>query len=79
MGESMKFEEKLAELERVVESLEAGDLPLEEALALFERGIGLTRELARQLDDVEKKLEVLVRGPDGALERRDLEEPNDDE
>lgn len=68
----MKFEEKLAELELVVESLERGDLPLEEALALFERGVGLTRELSRQLDDVERKLEVLVRGADGALETREV-------
>lgn len=68
----MKFEEKLAELELVVESLERGDLPLEEALALFERGVGLTRELSRQLDEVERKLEVLVRGPDGALETREV-------
>ena len=75
----MKFEEKLAELEKVVESLEGGDLALEDALALFERGIGLTRELSKQLDQVEKKLEVLVRGADGSLERREAEDPKDDE
>jgi exodeoxyribonuclease VII small subunit len=75
----MKFEEKLAELEKVVESLEGGELALEEALSLFERGIGLTRDLARQLDEVERKLEVLVRGADGSLERREMEEPTDDE
>jgi exodeoxyribonuclease VII small subunit len=75
----MKFEEKLAELQKVVESLEGGELALEDALALFERGIGLTRELARQLDEVERKLEVLVRGADGTLERREIEDPGDDE
>jgi exodeoxyribonuclease VII small subunit len=61
----VKFEERLAELEIVV-------VPLEEALALFERGIGLTRELSRQLDEVERKLEVLVRGADGTLETREV-------
>lgn len=70
----MKFEEKLSELERVVEKLERGDLPLEDALALFERGVGLTRELATQLDEVERKLEVLVRGADGSLETREAQE-----
>lgn len=75
----MKFEEKLAELEKVVESLEGGDLELEDALALFERGIGLTRDLAQQLDQVEKKLELLVRGADGSIERREVEDPTDDD
>jgi exodeoxyribonuclease VII small subunit len=75
----MKFEEKLAELEKVVESLEGGELGLEDALTLFERGIGLTRDLARQLDEVERKLELLVRGPDGSLERREIDDPTDDE
>ena len=80
-GDPVKFEERLAELEVVVESLERGDLPLEEALALFERGVGLTRELSRQLDEVERKLEVLVRGADGTLETREVgdEEGEDDD
>jgi|MGYP000244335245 exodeoxyribonuclease VII small subunit len=38
------FEKSLTELETLVEKLEAGDLPLDEALKTFERGVGLTRE-----------------------------------
>jgi exodeoxyribonuclease VII small subunit len=70
----MKFEERLSELEGIVEKLEGVELPLEEALALFERGIGLVRALAAQLDEVEKKLEVLTRNAAGEPELRATEE-----
>jgi exodeoxyribonuclease VII small subunit len=71
----MKFEERLSDLEGIIEKLEGEDLPLEDALALFERGVGLVRELTRQLDDVERRLEVLVRTDEGELELRSAEEP----
>ncbi len=71
----MKFEERLGDLEAIVEKLEGSDRPLEEALALFEKGVGLVRDLSKQLDDVERRLEVLVRGAEGEVELHELEEP----
>jgi exodeoxyribonuclease VII small subunit len=71
----MKFEERLNDLESIVEKLEAAELPLEDALALFEKGIGLVRALTAQLDEVEKKLEVLTRNAAGDPELREMEEP----
>jgi exodeoxyribonuclease VII small subunit len=71
----MKFEERLSDLEGIVEKLEGAELPLEDALALFEKGIGLVRALAAQLDEVEKKLEVLTRNATGEAELRAMEEP----
>jgi len=70
----MKFEDGLGDLEGIVEKLEAAEIPLEEALALFEKGIGLVRALTAELDGVERKLEVLTRGADGEPELRPLEE-----
>lgn len=70
----MKFEEKLASLESVVGKLEGGDLSLEDSLAEFEKGIGLVRELTRELDQVERRLEVLARDAQGELELRLLPE-----
>jgi exodeoxyribonuclease VII small subunit len=75
----MKFEQRLTDLEGIVEKLEGAELPLEEALTLFEKGIGLVRELTRQLDDVERRLEALVRNEGGALELRPLDEPQRDD
>jgi exodeoxyribonuclease VII small subunit len=74
----MKFEERLNDLESIVEKLEAAELPLEDALALFEKGIGLVRALTAQLDEVERKLEVLTRNAAGDPELREMEDPRGD-
>ena len=71
----MKFEDRLGDLEGIVEKLEGAELPLEEALALFEKGIGLVRELSTRLDEVERKLEVLTRNASGEPELHEMDEP----
>ena len=55
-----QFESVLAELEAHVHALEAGDLPLEEALALFENGVRLSRESQHLLDKAEQKIVLLT-------------------
>lgn len=55
------FEKELEELEAVVKKLESGDLPLEESLKLFERGVGLSDSCRRQLDAAETRVEILVK------------------
>ncbi|HEY3838321.1 MAG TPA: exodeoxyribonuclease VII small subunit [Bryobacteraceae bacterium] len=56
-----KFEVSLEELEKIVKELEAGDLPLERSLELFERGVGLSEQCRKQLEEAETRVEVLVR------------------
>lgn len=67
------FETSLTELEAIVKKLESGDLPLEESLELFEKGIKLSRECRERLTAAERRIEVLVRTADGGLSVRDLE------
>ena len=55
------FEDGLARLEDLVERLEAGELPLEGALEAFEEGVRLSRQLDRQLNQAEQRVEVLLR------------------
>jgi exodeoxyribonuclease VII small subunit len=55
------FEACLDELEKVVKELEAGDLPLEKSLELFERGMGLSESCRKQLEAAETRVEMLVR------------------
>jgi exodeoxyribonuclease VII small subunit len=62
-----KFEEALAELEGLVQRLEKGELPLEESLAAFERGMTLVRQLGDRLAQVEQRVEVLLRSETGKL------------
>jgi exodeoxyribonuclease VII small subunit len=59
--EEVGFEQALARLETIVDRLEQGDLELEQALAAFEEGVALTRRCAGQLEDAERRIEVLVR------------------
>jgi exodeoxyribonuclease VII small subunit len=61
------FEASLAELEKIVEQLENGELPLEESLKLFETGVKLSRECRERLSDAERRIEVLMKDGDGKL------------
>lgn len=54
------FEHSLAELEALVQRMEQGDLPIEEALKAFEEGVKLTRECQAVLDQAEQKVQVLI-------------------
>ncbi len=60
MAEEPSFEHALERLEAIVDRLEGGELPLEQALALFEEGVGLSRTLAARLGDAEQRVQVLV-------------------
>jgi exodeoxyribonuclease VII small subunit len=73
----LKFEDCLARLEQIVSRLEAGNLPLEESLTIFEEGIGLARSCARYLEDAEKRIEVLTKDEAGALGSRPWEPERD--
>ena len=55
------FEQALAELEGLVERLERGDLPLDEALKAFERGVALTRQCQASLQAAQQKVEILLK------------------
>ena len=55
------FEVCLDELEKVVKELEAGDLPLEKSIELFERGMGLSESCRKQLEAAETRVDMLVR------------------
>lgn len=54
------FDQSLQELEAIVETLEQGDVPLEEALEQFQQGIQLSQRLKTQLNDAEKFLKKIV-------------------
>ena len=60
-SEPPDFEQALAELEQLVETLEHGDLPLDEALRRFERGVELTRHCQGALKAAQQRVEILLR------------------
>lgn len=62
---AMSFEEALRSLEDVVRRLEGGEVPLDESIALYERGEALRRHCQARLDAAQERIEKIVAGPDG--------------
>ena len=72
---TINFETSLAELEKLVEKMEKGELSLEEAMADFQRGIELSKSCQASLKAAEQKVQILVeQGEQGKLAPFDTEE-----
>lgn len=79
-GAGPKIDEVLTQLEDVVEALESGDLPLEQALARFEEGVKLARQGGSLLDAIEERVEVLLaHGREGEMRTAAFEGDGEDE
>jgi exodeoxyribonuclease VII small subunit len=73
----LTFEQSLERLEEIVEKLEAGHVPLDESLKLFEEGIKLSRFCNAKLEEIERKIEVLTKGEGGELKSEPFVEGED--
>lgn len=61
---SLTFEERLQELEMLAERLKDGEVPLAEAVKLFERGMELARSLGTDLAKIERRIEIMINDPE---------------
>jgi exodeoxyribonuclease VII small subunit len=73
------FEEAVEELEQILNTIEAGELGLEETLSKYERGSFLIQHCREVLNSAEKQIELISKGPDGALVVKPLEDLDADE
>src|ERR1700684_3560136 len=69
-----KFEECLERLEKIVQELEKGEVPLETSLTLFEEGMQLSATCRKQLEEAEGKVEILLK-QNGKLQTEPFEPP----
>ena len=69
---ALPFDRALVEFKSVVEKLEAGNLPLEESIALFEQGVLLQRRCERMLSEAELRFQRLVESAGGRIRATDL-------
>jgi exodeoxyribonuclease VII small subunit len=67
------FEERLERLEQLAEKLRQGNIPLDEAVLLFEEGMKLSKSLEKDLSRVERRVEILTREPQSDQEEPGLE------
>ncbi len=74
---SESFEEALAVLEASVQRLEAGDLKLEEALELFEKGVAASRVCGQWLDQTRERVQVLTADAEGQFHLSFLDDEDD--
>ncbi|BFT71320.1 exodeoxyribonuclease VII small subunit [Paenibacillus sp. P36] len=66
----VSFEVAIEQLERIVAQLESGDVPLEKAIELYQEGVRLSHLCGVKLEQVEKKIEMLVEGETGTVNRK---------
>lgn len=69
----MTYEERLERLGQIVAELEGDGVVLDRALALFEEGVELLRAASDDLTRAEGRVQLLLEGPDGSLEARDVD------
>ena len=68
-----KFEEAMERLENIVESLESGDLSLEESLKIFEEGMKLVNFCSKKLEEAEQKVSMLIKDQNGKYTQQPFE------
>lgn len=72
---ALKFEEALGRLETLVQTLERGDLSLDESLKAFEEGVKLSKSCLKLLDEADRRVEILL-GNDGRKKVRPFPAPD---
>lgn len=75
MAEQKKtFEESMNELEKIVEGLEKGEMPLETSIEVFQKGVELSKSLNKILDEMERKITILIEKEDGSIKEENFED-----
>ncbi len=69
----ISFEDTMDELEKIVDLLESGDAPLEEAMDLFQKGVELSKICSKKLDEIEKRVTLLIENENGKIIEKEFE------
>ena len=73
------FEQSLARLDEIVRNLESANLPLDEAMKLFEEGMQLSRDCQKQLEQAEARVEILLKKAGGEMAAQPFEPEGEEE
>jgi exodeoxyribonuclease VII small subunit len=73
------FEQSLARLEEIVRKLESANLPLDEAMKLFEEGMQLSRDCQKQLEQAEARVEILLKKAGGEMAAQPFDPEGEEE
>ncbi len=67
------FEKSIEELKKIIEQLEGGNIPLDKSLSLFEDGVKILNTANKKLNEMQKKVEILVKDADDKVKRENFE------
>ena len=67
-----KFEKSIDELREIIEKLESGNIPLDDSLSLFEKGVKILNSANKKLSQMEKKVEILIESSNGKIKKEDF-------
>ncbi|MGI6563551.1 MAG: exodeoxyribonuclease VII small subunit [Clostridia bacterium] len=73
MNNEKSFEENMQELDQIVKNIESGKLNLEDMLKEFSKGMKLSKYLLKMLDDIDKKIEMIVENNQNEIKLTDFE------
>ena len=73
-NKNIDFESAMSRLEKITEELAREGVKLEDALSLYEEGVGLVRECNKTLEQTERKIKILQLSANGELEEKDFEQ-----
>lgn len=72
MAKEINFEDTMTELEEIVQVLEKGELNLDDSIKEFEKGMKLSKEASKYLEEAEKKITILVKDNNGELKEEEF-------
>lgn len=72
--ENKSFEDLMQTLENIVQTLEKGDLNLDESVAKFEEGMNISKECSKMLENSEKRISILLENSNGEIEEENFSE-----
>lgn len=72
MTKEINFEGTMKELEEIVQVLEKGELNLDDSIKEFEKGMKLSKEASKYLEEAEKKITILVKDNNGELQEEEF-------
>ena len=73
MEENKNFEEMMKDLENIAKDLESGELSLDESVSKFEKGMQISKECSKILEDAEKRISILIEGNDGDIAEQNFD------
>lgn len=73
---SKTFEEAMMELEQIVQKLEKGELPIDESIEYFQKGVELSRYCSKKLDEIERRITILIEEENGDIKEEVFEHVN---